>query len=412
MWALAELQFRRLWIGQAASCLGDRIAPIALAFAVLHWHGSASDLGVVIAAQTVPLAGFLLVGGVWADRLDRRRVMLTCDLVRALTQFVMAALILSGEPALWQLAGCAAVLGTAEAFFRPAATGLVPQVVSAQLLAKANALLGLSLNASMIAGPLIAGALIAASNPGSAIAIDAATFLISAGFLFRVRPSPGSRSAAQRSFRSELAAGLREVTSRRWLAATVTAFTVYQCVVLPGVTVLGPVVAGRRYGGATGWAWTTAAFGAGAVIGSIVALRAHPSKPLVVVSVLLIGGSLQPLVIGVGLPLPIVAVLLAGAGACVAILFAVWDTTLAKQIAPHTLSRVSAFDHFGSVIGMPIGFAVIGPIAEHFGTTPTMIAVSIVGALFAVYTAALPDVRQLTELDVSHSGLPTPEGKP
>jgi len=404
--ALAEPQFRLLWIGQAVSTLGDRITPIAMAFAVLALHGSATDVGIVIAAGTIPLAGLLLVGGVWADRLDRRRVMLTSDLVRATTQAVTAGLLVTGHATVWNLAALAALYGAAEAFFRPAATGLLPQVISAARLAQGNALVSLSLNAAMIVGPLIAGALIAASSPGTAIAIDSVSFLVSAAFLARIRPTPIVRGA-RHAFVHELKQGLREVTSRRWLTSLVLGFTVYQCVVLPGVSVLGPVTAAESYHGAVSWAWMTAGFGTGAVVGSIIALRARPGRPLVLCAILLAVGSLQPLVIAVGLPVAVVAALLAVGGASIAVLFAVWDTTLAQEIEPSALSRVSSFDYFGSTVGMPVGFLVIGPLAQHFGATPVMIVVSVIGVTWALGTAALPDVRGMRRRGSLESG-PTP----
>ena len=216
------------------------MTPVALAFAVLGLGGSATDLGLVVAAGTVPLALLLLVGGVWADRLDRRRVMLVCDAVRAVVQGLLAALLIGGVAQIWHLAVLAAVSGAAQAFFEPAMTGMVPQVVSAPRLGQANALVGLSLNASMIVGPLLAGALVAVASPGVAIAVDAATFVVSAAFLLRlgsVRVPPVERG----TFAGELVEGVREVGRRPWLAATIVGFFVYHAVVLPGVLVLGPV---------------------------------------------------------------------------------------------------------------------------------------------------------------------------
>lgn len=392
--ALAEQQFRLLWIGQAVSAVGDRITPIALAFAVLSIHGSAGDLGLVIAAGTIPLAVLLLVGGVWADRLDRRRVMLVSDLIRAATQGAMAALLVTGSATVWTLAGLAAVFGAAEAFFRPAATGLLPQLVSARRLAPANALVSLSLNTAIIAGPLIAGALVAAASPGGAIAIDAASFLVSAAFLARLAPVPAERGPRQ-SFTHELAEGYREVARRPWLRSMVIGFTVYSGIVLPGVLVLGPVVAAQSYDGAVSWAWMTAGFGAGAVIGSLGSMHLRPRRPLLLCAVLVAVGSLQPSIIGLGLPVWAVAILLAAAGASISTLFTVWDTTLAQQVPPTALSRVSSFDYFGSVVGMPLGFVVVGPVAHHFGNLPVMLTVSAIGVTLALATAALPDVRAL-----------------
>ncbi|WP_426566491.1 MFS transporter [Angustibacter sp. McL0619] len=407
---LSEPVFRRYWLGQAVSHFGDRIAPVALAFAVLEISGSATDLGLVVAAGTVPLAVLLLVGGVWADRLDRRRVMLVADAVRAVVQGVAAVLLLTGEAQIWQLAVLAAMAGAAQAFFEPAGTGMVPQVVSPARLGQANALVGLSHNAAMIVAPLVAGALVAAASPGAAIAVDAATFVVSAAFLWRLRPRP-SEPSERSTFVTELVGGFREVTSRSWLGAMIIGFTVYHAIVLPALLVLGPVVSERRYEGATTWAVITSAFGVGAVLGALAALKARPRRPIVWCSVLLVGGSVQPLIVGTWLPLAAMAGLIAISGASISVLFVIWDTTLAREIPPQALSRVSSFDFFGSVVGMPLGFAVIGPVSDWLGLTETMVIASAIGVAWALVTAALPSVRGLREDPASRTtrtGEPVP----
>ncbi|KQX63777.1 hypothetical protein ASD06_11525 [Angustibacter sp. Root456] len=398
--------FRRYFAGQAVSHLGDRMTPVALAFAVLRLTGSATDLGVVVAAGTVPLAVLLLVGGVWADRLDRRVVMLTTDAVRAVVQGLLAVLLLTGTARVWHLAVLAAAAGAAQAFFEPAATGMVPQVVSGARLTQANALVGLSQNAAMIVGPLVAGAIVATTSPGAAIAADAVTFVVSAAFLWRLG-SVAAEPAARTTFVAELAGGLREVASRPWLAAMVGGFTVYHAVVLPAVLVLGPVTAERRYSGAATWAVVSASFGIGAVLSAVVALRVRPRRPIVWCALLLVGGSLQPVFVGVALPVAAIAVLIAVSGASVSVLFVIWDTTLARQVPRTALSRVSSFDYFGSTVGMPVGFALVGPASELWGVAPTMVGASLIGVSWAVMTAALPSVRSLRDAGPVASPAPT-----
>src|SRR5689334_18454223 len=149
---LAERQFRLLYAGQAVSLLGDALAPLAIAFAVLDLTGSAADLGYVFAAQLIPLVAFILAGGVWADRLPRQLVMLASDVLRGATQAVVAFLLLTDQAQLWQLIVLAAVYGTGEAFFRPAATALIPSTVQASALQQANALLAMTMNGANVIG--------------------------------------------------------------------------------------------------------------------------------------------------------------------------------------------------------------------------------------------------------------------
>jgi MFS family permease len=190
--ALREPRFRLLWLGQATSTLGDGLLPVALVFAVIEsLDGTATELGLVLAAHTLPLVAFVLIGGVWADRLPRQLVMLASDLVRFAVQATLAILFLTGAAELWQLVALIAVYGSAEAFFQPAATGVVPATVSPQRLQQANAMLGLTRSSAFVIGPAVAGAVVAVTNPGFVFAVDAATFAVSAASLALLRiPRP------------------------------------------------------------------------------------------------------------------------------------------------------------------------------------------------------------------------------
>ena len=186
--ALREPEFRKLFLGQAASVVGTMLTIVALPFAVLEIGGTATDIGLVEAAYIVPMVLMLAVGGVSADRLDRRKVMLTVDLARTALQFVTAALLLADVATVWTLVGLHAAAGVGDAFFRPAYTGLVPQVVSSGRLQQANALQGLVQSAAITVGAATGGLLVAAMGAGWAIGLDGCTFLVSAWFLWRLRP--------------------------------------------------------------------------------------------------------------------------------------------------------------------------------------------------------------------------------
>ena len=180
--------FRLLFWGQALSIVGDRITPVAIAFAVLGL-GSATDLGLVMAAGGIPFALFALAGGVWSDRVGRRRLMIASDAVRVFAQSATALLLLTGTAEVWMLAVFAFVYGTAAAVFMPALMGLIPQTVSAARLQEANALLALTRSIASVAGPALAGVLVVAAGSGEAIAVDAVTFVFSALCLARMRPN-------------------------------------------------------------------------------------------------------------------------------------------------------------------------------------------------------------------------------
>jgi len=294
--------FRPLFWGQALSVVGDRITPVAIAFAVLGL-GSASDLGLVLAAGGIPFALFALAGGVWADRVGRRRVMIASDVVRALSQSVTAALLLTGSAEVWMLAVLAFVYGTAAAVFMPALMGLIPQTVSAAHLQEANGLLALTRSIASVAGPALAGVLVVSAGSGEAIAVDAATFVVSAVCLARMRlgtepaaaaaPDAEAAPAGHERFVDGLRRGWHEVRSRSWLTWGLIAMSVYHVFVLPSVFVLGPALAAEQLDGASSWAAIVVCFGIGGVLGNVVAMRLPLRRPVFTAALALVGASTQ-----------------------------------------------------------------------------------------------------------------------
>src|ERR1700710_735501 len=191
--------------------MGDALVPVALAFAVLSVNRSATALGGVLAAFTLTRVVFTLIGGVVADRLPRRAVMLACDGVRAVVEAFTAAMLFSHHMTLPLFFITGAIFGAASAFFGPAADGLIPQTVSAENLRPANALLGISKNALNIFGPAVSGALVALSGTGWVFAIDSGSFVVSAFFLLQLKVRTHTRPEASR-FVLQLRDGFREVT--------------------------------------------------------------------------------------------------------------------------------------------------------------------------------------------------------
>ncbi|MGH3140396.1 MAG: MFS transporter, partial [Gaiellales bacterium] len=197
---LREREFRLLFAGQTVSLIGDNLAPIALAFAILEEDGSATDVGVVYASNIVARLAFILVGGVMADRLSRHRVMLAADALRAVSSGVLAFAVMTGDPPLGLYVAMVGVHGVGAAFFDPASTGLVPQTVSAPELQRANALLGIAHSSGGVLGPAAGGAVIALAGPGAALATDAGTFVVSAFALLLMHPPEHDRGAERAGF--------------------------------------------------------------------------------------------------------------------------------------------------------------------------------------------------------------------
>lgn len=405
-----ETDFRWLFLSQTISTTGDRIVLVALALLVFEQTGSTLDLGIVIGAQTAALVTFLLIGGVWADRLPRHRIMVSTDLIRCALHTLLAVLIFADALEIWHLVAIEVCFGAAEAFFRPAYSGLVPQTVPEDLIQEANAANGLTQTLAEFAGPAIATLLVLTLGTGAAFAIDAATFLLSAGLLALVRPRPRGEPPKRTSLLTELRDGWREVRARAWVWVTISVFALHLVLGFAPYVVLGPTVAGERYGDPATWGWIAACVGLGTACGALTALRWRPAFPLRTGIVMTVPFGLVLLAFALGAPLAFVLPCAVVAGIGLALFGVWWETALAQRIRPEALSRVASYDWMGSFALLPPGLVLIGVIAEGAGAT-TVMAVSGATASVLVLVALLPrETRGLRSLADSptpplHSGV-------
>lgn len=371
---LRHPQFRRLWIGQSASAIGDGIVVVALALFVVEQTGSARDLSIVLTAHVAPLVAFLLIGGVWADRLPRHRIMIATDVARLALHALLAVLILAGEAEIWRVVVIEALYGVAEAFFRPAYTGLIPQTVPEELIQPANALCQVTNNVAGFLGPALATVLVVSIGPGPAFAVDAATFLVSAAFLVRLRPRSRGEQAPRESLLRELAAGFAEVRSRAWVWVTIVVFSFELLVAYAPYTVLGPLIARDRYGDAAFFGVLVTAMGLGTVAGSVLAVRWRPERPLRTGFIAIGAWPVMLVSFALGAPFATVLVAAGAAGTGIGLYLVWWETALAERIPPAALSRVTSYDWMGSLALVPIGYLLAGAIGQAVEPT-TVLAV-------------------------------------
>lgn len=390
---LEEREFRFLWLSRVVSDFGDRFGMIGLAFAVLAIERSASALAYVLAARTIANIALFLVAGVWADRLPRQRVMLASDVGRGVATAVMAVLLLTDRAEIWHLVVLAAVYGAAEAFFGPASQGLVPQTVSLTRLQQANGLMSLSRNVTGIAGPAAAGVVIALSSPGWAIAVDAATFAVSAALLLAMRVA--FTKPAKQTFLTDLREGWSEFTRRTWVWTCVCHFALFQFAALAPFFVLGPLIAEEALGGASAYATITAFGGIGSVIGSLAAMRFLPERQLVAAFLSLLIWT--PVLVTYALAAPVWVISAFGLVAAAGMNFAgtLWFTALQQHVPQHALSRVSSYDWAGSVLFLPLGYILVGPLAEHFGAAEVLYAAAAWTVTSSLAILAIPSVRNV-----------------
>jgi predicted MFS family arabinose efflux permease len=393
--------FRLFFFGQGISAIGDRIVSVALAFAVLDLTGSVKDLGIVLAAQTIPLVGFVLLGGVWSDRLSRRGVMLASDLVRAGAQGASAALLVTGSARIWQLVILQAIYGMAQAFFSPAAVALVPETVAAADLQQANALMAVSANIANVGGPALAGVLVVTIGPGWGLAVDAGTFVISAISLAMMRvqaAAPAPRTTTLRELRD----GWRAFSSRTWLWTSVIAFMAANALGFAPLQVLGPEVARTSLGGAGAWAAISAATGVGAVLGGALGLRWRPRHPLrAIFATSIVGTPALLALLAAAAPLSALLAAAVVSGMEMSFFNLVWFTVLQGAVPAGELSRVSSWDSLGSFAISPVGLAATGPIAIAIGVSSTLYAGAALYILITVAALAVPSVRRFAAVPVA-----------
>jgi MFS family permease len=390
---LQERNFRRLWIGQTTSAAGDGMTGVALTFAVLALGRSAADLGLVLASFMVPRVVFMLVGGVWADRLPRKGIMIGADLVRAAAQVVLAITALTASQELWIFMLASFASGAASAFFQPASTGLIPQTVSAQRLQQANATLNLSQSTAFMVGPIVSGMVVAFAGAGWVFAFDAATFLVSAAFLASLHV-PAAGRMERRTFLRDLADGWNEVASRRWLVASLGAFA-FGNLAFAGFFVLAPVTIDRLYGGASDWGLLMGLFGLGGLLGGALSLRWRPRRPLVATFGLLLVAPAMLLLLSATPPLAALAAGMVAFSGAVAFVNTVWHTTVQEQVPAESLSRVSSYDWMVSLLIFPAGSALAGPLADALGPRTALIAFAALAGIPVALVLLVPAVRSV-----------------
>ena len=387
---LRHRDFRLLFIGQSLSQVGSQAVIVAMALYITRRTGSATDLAVILAAGSLPFVVLIVFGGVWADRLPRHRLVIASDLVRAGLHALLGVLILSGEPAIWLIAVIEALFGTAQAFFQPAYVGLIPQTVPEGEIQEAQALRSIVENASMVLGPVLATTLVLTVGAGETFLFDAASFLVGAVLLIPVHPRARSRLVAKReSFVHELRAGWREVASRSWVWGTIVAYTGVVAFGLVTWEGLGPLAVRNVYGDVGFFGVLVAVWGGGSVAGSALATFWRPRYPLRLGLVCGAVWGLVGLFVALGLPRGVVVVTTFASGSAGALTGIWWETALARHIPSASLSRVSAWDHMGSLALMPLGYAVIGPIGEALGIRWVLGAGSLIGSVMALM-ALLP----------------------
>ena len=394
--ALRSRDFQLFFTGQAISLIGSAAFTVARGWRTYTLTGRASALGFVLALQAVATVATLLIGGVLADRYDRRRLMIASDLARFVAVAALAALGAGGHLTLAWLLGFAFVLGLGEGFFIPAFGGIVPLVVDSPLLASANALVGIARQGSALLGPALAAVIYAPAGSATVFAIDAVSFLVAAGFLFRARPrrlAPAPRERARR----EVADGFRYVAGVPFLWVTITISSLLLMIQVAPFQVLLPVLVKTEWHrGVGGYGLLSSAMGAGMVLGALAFGTVVPRRHRAVLSfAIFLINSLIVVAIGVA-PWFGAAVALQGLrGLFVGFGIAVWETTLMEIVPERLLARVISLDFFVSIGLMPLGYVLAAGIAGLASPALIVSAGAGVGAVMFAAVLLWPRAREI-----------------
>ncbi|MFI1357843.1 MFS transporter [Streptomyces sp. NPDC020898] len=418
--APAERPRRPSWAGRNYSLLtasavvtnlGSNGALIAAAFAVLEAGGDAGDVGLVAAARTLPLVLFLLIGGAVADRLPRHHVMVAANALNCVSQGAFAVLVLAGEPLLWQMMLLTALGGTGQAFFGPASEGMLLSSVDGEQAARAFAVFRMAMQSAALGGAAVGGAMVAVLGPGWVLAVDAVAFAVAGALRAFLDVSHIPVRKPGGGMLADLREGWQEFAGRTWLWVIVIQFAVANAVIGAAQSVYGPLVARDHLGGAGPWGLALAVFGAGTVAGAVLMMRWKPRRLLLAGTLCVFPLALPAAALAVPVPMATLCAVMFVTGVTIEVFGVSWMTALHQEIPEEKLSRVAAYDWFGSVAILPLAMALAGPAEHTFGRTPALWGCAVLVVVVTAGALCVPAVRNLTRR-TKKVAQDTPQGTP
>jgi len=394
---LANRSFRWFYFGRTVSLFGSAMTPVALAFAILDTRSGQAMLGYLLAAELLPHALLVLLGGSLASHFRRNRLLVWAQVGQGCCQAAVAAVVLTGSGP-YDLFPLAVLNGTMAAVSSPALRGIVPELVPPSRISQANALLNTSRSAARVVGPSAAGLLVATVGGGYGILVDAVTFLVAAVCMARI-DLPLSLPGSTRSLVRAIKDGWQYFRRRRWIWSVTGAWTIMNLIQMGAWQVLGPIIARKTFGPAA-WGLTLSLKAAGILAGSMLLLKIRFTRPLRdgLLGAVFIG--LPLVVLGRHLPLPVLTLAAGLAGIGSAVTSVTWDTALQEGVPQDRLGSVIAFDEFGSYVGIPLGEILAVPLADRWGTHPVVTVAGVLFILVALSPLTLRDVRRMTSDDI------------
>jgi MFS family permease len=393
--------FRLLLADRLLAPASAGFSMVGVSFAVLNLTGSAADLSYVLAAQIAPMLVFSLVGGVAADRFPPQRVIVAANLAIVAGEGTFGLLVLTTHPTLWAMICLEALTGTGMAMFYPASQALLPRLVPGAMLQEASSISRLAMNGGQMAGAAVGGLLVAAAGPGWAMTICGIGMTGTVPLMLAVKGTRAAVAGQGAGMLSELRDGWTEFRSHTWLWVIVLQFCLVMMAWYAGFQVLGPVVARQHLGGAAAWGVITAAESLGFIAGGLVSLRFTPRRPMLFVVLTGAALAISPLSLALVLPLAAIIAVAFGIGILTEMMMVQWTVTMATSIRPEMLARVSSYDALGSMMAMPLGALVAGPVATAIGVPHTEFAAAALIVMVSVLCLFPRDIRAIRDAPVS-----------
>ena len=387
---------RKLVAARFISNLGNGLGPIAIPFGVLALpNTNGSSLSLVWFANMLPLVGFTLIGGVIGDKFPRAQMVGGADILLGILVLANGISLITGHGALWIFITVGFIGGFLNAIWYPSMGALTSDLADEKILQESNSSIMLSGNIAMIIGTSIGGGLVALYGAGWAIAIDGISFLIAGALVFSLRKFTPVAKPSTESTLKELKSGWKEFKSHKWIVAIVAASTVLFAGERAIYSIIGPLVAKNDLGGPKPWSIILAVWSIGSVLGVLIAGKFKPKFPIRFALLMQFPSVLWALALGNTQSIFLIALTAFTLGIAMDLFYVFWVTTIQQHVAKESLSKVLAYDAWGSMAMAPLVLGIAGPIAEKFGTKTTLNALALILLVALTLPFLVKEVRDI-----------------
>ncbi len=389
--------YRNYFFSSLIFVIGSSAFPIALAIVILDNGGTASDLGLILAARVLSGTLFMLIGGVWADRLPRKWVMIGADTFRGLLALILVVISVNHLP-LWAIGLLVFLMGIGDSFGAPAGSAIVPSLLPDELLPAGNVAKGVVAKVGTIVGPGVGGISVATIGADYTFAVTAVAFFIGTSLLFPIKEKPRQEILEDKpSFFFELREGFKLVWEIKWIAASIAMATFQLMIIVAAETVLLPVITRREFETDSVFAISAAMFSLGGMISAIVAIKFKTRKPGLVAISLWSLFAFAPLVLAFPISPTFVIIGYFIAGLSIGGWEAYWVTAVQREVPQDMQGRVFSIDMVGSGGLMPLGMALVGPAVLLMGEKTFLLSAIAFHILVCYLVLLVPGVKELRD---------------